>query len=60
MVLVFKEMEIKTMKYNSTKSLGYSKGGPKRKYIAIQDFLKKLEKSQIHKLTLNLKKLKKE
>ena len=30
------------------------------KYIWIDDFLKKLEKSQIHKLNLHLKKLEKE
>ena len=32
----------------------------RRKYIAIQASLKKLEKTQIHKLTLHLKELEKE
>ena len=40
--------------------MGYCKGSPKREYIAIQASLRKLEKSQMHKLTLHLKELEKE
>ena len=39
--------------------MGYSKSSPIGKYIAIQASLKKLEKTQIHKLTFNLKEMEK-
>ena len=35
--------------------MGCSKSSSKRKFIAIQSYLKKQEKSQIKKLTLHLK-----
>ena len=40
--------------------LGHSKGGIRGKYIAVQAFPKKEERSQIHNLTLHLKELEKE
>ena len=40
--------------------LGHSKGGIRGKYIAVQAFPKKEERSQIHNLTLYLKELEKE
>ena len=40
--------------------MGYSKSSAGGKYITIQASLKKLEKTQIQKLTLNLKELEKE
>ena len=44
-----------------SKSLGYGKSGPRQgKYIAMQASIQTLERTQIHKLTLHLKKLEKE
>ena len=40
--------------------MGCSKSSSKRKFIAIQSYLKKQEKSQINNLTLCLKELEKE
>ena len=40
--------------------MGHRKSSPKRKFLAIQAYLKKQEKSQINNLTLHLKQLEKE
>ena len=40
--------------------MGSSKNSSKRKFIAIQAYLKKQDKSQINNLTLHLKELEKE
>ena len=40
--------------------MGHCKSSAKRKFIAIQAYLKKQEKSQINNLTLHLKQLEKE
>ena len=40
--------------------MGHYKSSAKRKFIAIQAYLKKQEKSQINNLTLHLKQLEKE
>ena len=40
--------------------MGHGKSSPKGKFIAIQAYLKKQEKSQINNLTLHLKQLEKE
>ena len=40
--------------------MGCSKSSSKRKFIAIQSYLKKQETSQINNLTLHLKQLEKE
>ena len=45
---------------HNPKPLGHSKGGHRGKYTAIQAFLKKEERSQIHNLTFRLKELEKE
>ena len=47
-------------KHNNPKPVGHCKSGPKGKFIAIQAYLKKQEKSQINNLTLHLKQLEKE
>ena len=49
-----------TVKNNDPKSMICNKSSFKRKFIAIQSYLKKKETSQIHNLTLNLKQLEKE
>ena len=40
--------------------MGHCKSSPKGKFIAIQAYLKKQEKSQINNLTLHIKQLEKE
>ena len=49
-----------TVKNNDPKSMGCNKSSFKRKFIAIQSYLKKNETSQINNLTLHLKQLEKE
>ena len=48
------------MKKELFKIFGYSKSSPRGKYIAIQVSLRKLEKTQIHKLTSHLKEVENE
>ena len=47
-------------KHNNPKPVGHCKSSAKGKFIAIQAYLKKQEKSQIDNLTLHLKQLEKE
>ena len=47
-------------KHNHKKSMGCTKAGIRGKFIEIQAFLKKQEKSQINNLTYHLKELEKE
>ena len=47
-------------KHNNPKPVGHYKSSAKRKFIAIQAYLKKQEKSQINNLTLHLKQLENE
>ena len=47
-------------KHNNPKPMGYCKSSAKWRFIAIQAYLKKQEKSQINNLTLHLKQLEKE
>ena len=49
-----------TMKTHHTKSEMYQKAGLRGKFIVIQAFLRKQEKSQINNLTYHLKELEKE
>ena len=47
-------------KHNNPKSVGHCKSSAKGRFIAIQAYLKRQEKSQINNLTLHLKQLEKE
>ena len=49
-----------TMKTQQPQTCGHCKSSAKGKFIAIQAYLKKQEKSQINNLTLHLKQLEKE
>ena len=48
------------MKNNQAKPVGHCKAVLRGRFIAIQAYLKKQEKSQIKKLTIHLKQLEKE
>ena len=48
------------LKHNNPKPVGHCKSSAKGKFIAIQAYLKKQEKSQINNLTLHLRQLEKE
>ena len=48
------------MKQNHSKPVRYCKSSAKGRFIAIQAYLKKQEKSQINNVTLHLKQLEKE
>ena len=53
-------MKIKKKNNNNPKPVGNCKNSARGRFIAIQAYLKKQEKSQINNLTLHLKQLEKE
>ena len=48
---IWKQMKMNTQQ---PKTYGLNEGHPERKFLAIQTYLKKIEKSQINNLTLHL------
>ena len=51
---------MKMKKHNNTKPMGHCKSSARGRFIALQAYLKKQEKSQINNLTLHLKQIEKE